>query len=249
MKIIKIVNSSCIDIEFQDSHHYVRQTTYNNFKTGGISNPYFPTVCNIGYHGVGKFATNNNCVEYVTWKDMLERCYSEKDKNDHMSYFGISEVCDEWHNFQNFGNWFEENYYEVDERLHLDKDILYPGNKLYSPYHCLLVPQKINMLFMNKPNKRGLPNGIDIAKSGNFEASYRGKHLGTYSTLEEAYESYSNAKEKRIKEMADEYKNIIPKRVYDALYAYKVDIRNDKNYKQKVKSIGILKGEIYDKMV
>ena len=65
MKIIKIVNSSCIDIEFQDSHHYVRQTTYNNFKTGGISNPYFPTVCNIGYHGVGKFATNNNCVEYV----------------------------------------------------------------------------------------------------------------------------------------------------------------------------------------
>ena len=39
------------------------------------------------------------------------------------------------------------------------------------------------------------------------------------------------AEEKRIKEMADEYKNIIPKKVYDALYAYKVDIRNDKNYK------------------
>ena len=162
---------------------------------------------------------------------MLERCYSEKDKSDHKSYFGISEVCDEWHNFQNFGNWFEENYYEVDERLHLDKDILYPGNKLYSPYHCLLVPQRINMLFMNKPNKRGLPNGIDIAKSGNYEASYCGKHLGTYHTLEEAYTSYSNAKEKRIKEMADEYKNIIPKKVYDALYAYKVDIKNDKNYK------------------
>ena len=38
-------------------------------------------------------------------------------------------------------------------------------------------------------------------------------------------------KENNIKEVADEYKNIIPKKLYDALYAYKVDINNDKNYK------------------
>ena len=37
-------------------------------------------------------------------------------------------------------------------------------------------------------------------------------------------------KEKAIKELAETYKNIIPKRVYDALYAYKFDIRNDRNY-------------------
>lgn len=33
------------------------------------------------------------------------------------------------------------NKYECDERLYIDKDILYPGNKVYSPDTCLLVPQ------------------------------------------------------------------------------------------------------------
>ena len=33
-----------------------------------------------------------------------------------------------------------------------------------------------------------------------------------------------------VQEVAEEYKDIIPKKLYDALYAYKVDIRNDKNY-------------------
>ena len=65
-----------------------------------------------------------------------------------------------WHNYQNFAQWFNENRYDVEGRLHIDKDILYPGNKIYCPDTCLLVPQRINMLFLNKPNKRGLPNGI-----------------------------------------------------------------------------------------
>ena len=150
MKIVRIKNADNIYIEFQDEHHYVRRTSYTNFKQGSVSNPYFPTVCSTGYLGVGRFATNNNCVEYVTWKDMLERCYSEKDKNDHLSYFGISEVCRDWWDYQNFGEWYETNKYDVNERLHLDKDILYAGNKIYSPYHCLLVPQRINMLFLQK---------------------------------------------------------------------------------------------------
>lgn len=230
MKIVRIKNADNIYIEFQDEHHYVRRTTYNNFKQGSISNPYFPTVCGMGYLGVGRFATNNNCVEYVAWKDMLERCYSEKDKNDHLSYFGISEVCRDWWDYQNFGEWYEANKYEVNERLHLDKDILFAGNKIYSSYHCLLVPQRINMLFLNKPNNRGLPNGIKLYKKG-YLAKYNGEELGVYPTLEDAYEVYANAKEKKIKEVADEYRGIIPERVYEALYDYKVRIENDKNYK------------------
>ena len=235
MKIIRYNSYYDITVQFQDKYKFERDTTYSNFKKGNVRNPYDKTVLDMGYLGVGKYLTQDetkeNSREYMCWKHMIERCYTEKHADIHRAYYGICTICDEWLNFQTFAEWYDKNKYECDGRLHLDKDIRYPGNKIYSQETCLLVPQKINMLFMNKPNKRGLPNGIDIAKSGNFEASYRGKHLGTYSTLEEAYESYSNAKEKRIKEMADEYKNIIPKRVYDALYAYKVDIRNDKNYK------------------
>lgn len=230
MKIVKINTSNNIDIEFQDEHHYIKQnTTYSNFKIGSISNPYFPTVCGVGYLGVGRFATNNNCVEYVTWKDMLERCYSEKDRLDHKSYFGISEVCNDWLDYQNFGEWYELNKYEVNERLHLDKDILIPGNTLYAPDRCLLIPQRINELFTCKVNGNGLPVGINKTDSGRYRVQYNEKGLGTFDTLEEAFEKYAQRKEEVIKEVADEYINIIPKKAYDAIYRFKVEMKNDKN--------------------
>ena len=235
MKIIAYRGNSDIDVEFLDTYHYVFQhAIYQNFKTGTIKNPYDKTVYGKGYIGEGKYVgwvNGNHTEEYEIWKGILKRCYSESQKDVFNSYFNISEVCDEWLNFQNFAEWYHTHKYECDGRLHIDKDIKYPGNKLYSPYHCLLTPQRINMLFSNKPNKRGLPNGISRTNSGKYSAKYAGKDIGTYDTLEEAYANYAKVKEKKIKEVADEYKGIIPNKVYEALYDYKVDIRNDKNYK------------------
>lgn len=110
-----------------------------------------------------------------------------------------------------------------------DKDILYPNSKIYSPKTYILVPQRINMLFLNKPNKRGLPNGI-IKCSNGYLAKYDHVDLGICETIEEAYLLYAKQKEKVIKQVADEYKGKIPKKIYDALYNYKADINNDKNY-------------------
>ena len=233
MKIIAQRSNGDIDVEFLDNYHYVfKHAKYQNFKNGSIKNPFDKTVFEKGYLGDGKFSgwvNGEHTEEYEIWKGIIKRCYCEKQRDVFNSYYNISEVCDEWLNFQNFAQWYNDHKYECDGRLHIDKDIKYPGNKLYSPYHCLLVPQRINMLFSNKPNKRGLPNGIVQYKSG-YLAKYNHQQLGIYPTVELAYEAYSNEKEKAIKELAETYKNIIPKRVYDALYAYKFDIRNDRNY-------------------
>ncbi len=234
MKIVRYKNYTDIDVEFLDEYHFIKEhTNYGNFSRGQVRNPYDRTVMDMAYLGVGKYITkdknNKNSREYMCWKHMIERCYVEKHSNKHKSYYGICSICDEWLNFQNFAQWYEENKYDVNERLHLDKDILVPGNKLYSPNTCLLVPQRINMLFMNMPNKNGLPNGIRECKNG-YSAKYNNKELGTYETVEEAFTIYALEKEKTIKRIADEYKDIIPIKVYDALYAYKVQITNDKNY-------------------
>jgi hypothetical protein len=166
----------------------------------------------------------------MSWKNMIDRCYYEKHKEKHPAYFEISTVCKDWHNYQTFADWYEEREYEVDERLHLDKDIKYPGNSVYSPQTCILVPQKINMLFMNKSNNRGLPNGI-VKKNKGYLAKYNNQELGVYPTVEEAFEVYAKKKKQAIIEVSNEYKSVLPPSVYDLILSHELDIRNDKNYK------------------
>lgn len=233
MKIIRYESNIDIDVMFLDNHNYVKtHCTYNNFNNGRIKNPFDKNVYDIGYIGIGNHAIKigkEKTQPYRVWHELIARCYADKKKDKYPSYYDISTVCEEWKCYQRFADWYEIEAYECEGRLHLDKDILYPGNKIYSPYTCLLVPQRINMLFSNKHNKRGLPNGIGRTNTG-YWAKYNQKELGVYETLEEAYNAYASEKEKAIKQVADEYKDIIPEKVYNALYAYKVDIRNDKNY-------------------
>lgn len=223
MIIVAARKRSDIDVQFLDERKYIKEhATYNNFKKGQIKNPYDKTVYGIGYIGVGKFHPDEgDRREYVTWRNMLRRCYY--DKENFPSYYNIVTVCDEWHNFQNFGDWYEENYYECEGRLHLDKDILLPGNKIYSPSTCLLVPQKINMIFMeHKRNKDGLPEGISLAQNRKYVSQYQGKYLGTYDNLDAAVDIHNKAKQDFIKEIAEEQKEIIPLKVYEALIKHKV---------------------------
>lgn len=235
MKIIAYRRSEDIDVEFQDSYKVVKNTTYVNFKRGQVKNPYDKIACGIGYVGEGKYLTKENGRStkiYSCWVHMLERCYYEKNKNLHQSYYGTCSVCDEWLNFQVFAKWYEDNFYEIRERLDLDKDILIPGNKIYSPNTCLLVPQRINELFTYKLKSNGLPVGISRTISGQYLAKYNGEQLGIYNTLEEAYEKYAIKKEEVIKQIAKQYQHMIPEKLYNALLNYKVDINNDRNYKK-----------------
>ena len=50
------------------------------------------------------------------------------------------------------------------------------------------------------------------------------KYLGTYETQEKAFEVYKYYKEKNLKEVADYYKDLIPKKLYDGMYSYEVEI-------------------------
>lgn len=235
MQIVEYVNDQNFDVKFLDNHGYIkRHTTYSNFKRGQIKNPYDKTICEIGYLGDGYYKTkirdNIHTQEYRIWVAMIRRCYDGKRANIYPAYYGKCIVCDDWHNYQIFAKWYSENFYIIDERLHIDKDILFPQSKTYSPETCLLVPQRINELFTYRKNNDGVPIGIAKTKTGKFRAEYNTQALGTFSTLIEAFEAYKTIKEKTIKAVAEEYKNIIPGKLYDALIKYEVLIENDINY-------------------
>lgn len=232
MEIINYFNARNIVIKFENN--FTVTTTYNSFKKGTIKNPYEKSVYNIGYLGEGKYKSkvnNKKTKQYKSWIAMFQRCYNIKCLEYRPTYIECT-ICEEWHSFQNYGKWFDNNYYEIEnEKIEIDKDILTKGNKIYSPETCVFVPQNINKLFTKHGRKRGLyPIGVYYRKNNN---KYRSqccnngeKYLGDYNTPEEAFLVYKNYKEKIIKNIADNYKNIIPEKLYYALYNYKIDIND-----------------------
>ncbi|MGB4660176.1 MAG: hypothetical protein WBI07_13425 [Mobilitalea sp.] len=163
---------------------------------------------------------------YKGWYDMHYRCYSEKLHERYPTYIGCS-VCDEWHDFNNFLEWYKENYYEIEgQKMDLDKDILVKGNKVYSPDTCIFVPHEINTIFVNGKKNRGeYPLGVSWDNSRNsFRAEARCKKLGRFKTAEQAFAAYKKEKEKQIKELAKKYKPYIPEKLYDAMVHWKIEI-------------------------
>jgi hypothetical protein len=190
-----------------------------------MKNLYNKTVYGVGYIGNGshKITVNAQRTDASNaWKNMIQRCY--KGLESHPSYNKVF-VCEQWHNFQNFAKWHEENYIEG---WQLDKDILVKGNKIYCPQTCAFVPPEINYLFVKCNKKRGeYPIGVSLVHN-RFQATLRknGKtfNLGRFNTPEEAFESYKGAKEKYIKDIANKWKNEVTEEVYQALVNYIVEI-------------------------
>ena len=194
---------------------------------------YERSVYGVGYYGEGKYVAKINGKHtpyYKTWNDMMIRAYSNKLHKKFKTYKDCK-VCEEWHNFQNFAKWYEENYYEIEgEKMHLDKDILVKGNKLYSPETCVFVPQRINSLFTKGDKRRNIyPIGVSLYKKTNKYVAHLNKNdkrktLGYFDNTIDAFNCYKQAKENYIKEVADQYKDKIPKKLYDAMYKYEVEI-------------------------
>jgi hypothetical protein len=115
--------------------------------------------------------------------------------------------------------------------MHVEKDILVKGNKVYSPDRCIIAPHCINNLFPSCKARRGsLPIGVRLhEQTGTYQAHCKNgnnkfKSLGYHSTPEEAFMAYKIYKEKLIKEIASEYKDSIPEKLYNALLNYQVEI-------------------------
>lgn len=223
----------CMDLDVEFENGFIsKNKNRDNFKKGQIKNSYHPSVYGVGYIGEGKYQPYINrirTIQYGSWNHIMERCYDEKYHKKSPTYKGC-EICSEWHNFQNFAEWFNENYYTVDEeRMHLDKDILQKGNRVYSPHTSIFVPQTINGLFIKQKNARGnYPIGVYCDKNERLIIQIHKNdttaHLGCSDSPKKAFETYKIEKEKYIKKVAEEYKSKIPQKLYDAMYRYKVEI-------------------------
>lgn len=225
-KIIKILPRKKAEIEFLDTKTII-EDTIRNIVSGNVKDHFKPMICGVGYLGIrrkiGKRITKNKA--YKVWHNMLYRCYDENSFVHHPTYKDCY-VCEEWKCFATFEDWYNKNYIDG---FCLDKDILFKGNKIYSPRTCCFVPNEINCLLTKRQNERGsLPIGVSYSKSKmrykvTFDKGLK-VFMGYYDSKEEAFKIYKKEKENWIKEVANKWKGKITKNTYDALMKYEVEI-------------------------
>lgn len=237
MVIIEYKSYDEITVEFQDEYKTKVYARWSQFEKGNIRNPNRNSFYNVGRLGQGEYHTTKDRAfnkSFITWDNMLRRCYDPYELNKQPTYIDCY-VCELWHCYQNFAKWYEKKYYQIDnEVMCLDKDILIRDNKIYSPETCIFVPQKINNLLTKRQNDRGkyligVKEGtkgryIALLNKGDRYEKPKRVHLGIFDTEIDAFLKYKEEKEKLIKHIADQYKNDIPKELYDALYLYEVKI-------------------------
>lgn len=224
-EVIKISNNARSYIRFINTGS-IRIAWNNKIKTLKVRDYMYPDVLGVGYLGFDFDEKIVNTKSYRKWYKMLERCYNYNYLIKEPSYIGCF-VCEEWKSYYNFKKWFDENYIDGCE---LDKDILFKGNKIYSPNTCCFVPKNINNLLTKSNSSRGrFPIGVSFDNSTDrFKAIIckNGKNvtLGRYNTPEEAFLVYKQAKEAWIKEVANKWKDKLADNAYEALMNYQVEI-------------------------
>lgn len=138
-------------------------------------------------------------------------------------------VCEEWQNYSNFKVWYEQNK-NNGMSWDLDKDILFKGNKVYSSETCCFVPHAINTLFLSKKAGRGdCPIGVYYDKErekyrANMSFMGRNIKLGSFDTIESAFARYKEYKEDFIQDIAEQYKDKISDKVYEAMVKWEIEI-------------------------
>jgi len=181
-------------IKGEGLQEYITETPYDAVVKGQVKYPYHPSVCGIGYLGVGKHKPSikrKNTKTYEKWNGMIHRCYNPKELIKHPTYKGVT-VCSKWHNFQNFAEWYKDNYVDGYE---LDKDLLSLPNvhKRYCESTCIFIPHALNtfLTFIDSIGYHKLLSGRYQAVIGVNRVNM---YLGVYDTPEEASKVYKEAR-------------------------------------------------------
>lgn len=168
-----------------------------------------------------------NKKEYKLWNAMLYRCYSPQALSRDKTYLDC-EVSENFKKYSYFYEWCQEQTGFNQKGFDLDKDLIVKGNKLYSEDICVFVPHEVNSILNDCRTARGrLPMGITL-NQGIYIARISKKNerfvVGRFKDCKEAFLCYKTAKEDYLKEIAEEYKDVLDSRVYNYLLNHKIEI-------------------------
>lgn len=210
-------------VRFTETGYIKYNVATRDVRVGNINDPYARNCCSVGYLGEGEYVATiggKSTPAYRAWTGMLYR----GTRTTRPSYSECS-VCKEWENFQVFAEWFYSHCIGIPEP-EVDKDLLFCGNKHYSPETCVIIPPEINNFLVGRPNKESsLPVGVaKHHKKFRAQGNFFGEHyqgMSTHSVLN-AFNEYKELKEKYAKHLAEQWQGILDDRAITALNNYKV---------------------------
>ena len=215
MTIKESLENNRVVVEFENG--FTTTSTLYNALAGEVKNLMYPNVCGIGFIGDGLYNVTNSPKGYSAWASMLKRA----------SDSGTTRISEDWFNFQNFNLWYINEITKrnkFDKKFVVEKDIMSSEDlKIYSAETSLIVPSEINNLFKStKENKKlPLPVGVTLLGKGQFKVkiAYKGhlKNLGTFANPIAAEKVYWKAKAEIWKESANEFRDYLCDRGYEAI--------------------------------
>lgn len=187
-------------------------------------------IYGVGFSGKGKYRPSQNnkpTRAYSVWNQMFRRVYKPQNDYQIRCYKDVS-IDPNWEDFQVFAAWYYQQiecHGEVEFQWHMDKDLLIPGNRIYGPNTCVVIPSAVNILFADCFHARGnLPLGVTRNGPG-YQAQCGKKnkgsrYLGTYKTIAEAQNAYWCAKFQAIHSAALQYWKYLPEPIAMRLCAF-----------------------------
>lgn len=227
-KVIDGKQAQDLTIQFVETGNIRYNVDLANLRCGKVKDilkkSTVPTVFGVGYAPLKKKADKHI---YKVWCNMLARCYDKQRINGRDKSYAQCVVCEGWLHYDNFESWYMNNKLNGCESF-IDKDLLSPNCKIYSPSTCVMLPREINnALQRTEKNKkdisRDLPRGVQRNSKGQIFAMAHHKYLGIYNNVETAFKAYKVAKEAHLRYLAYKYKAIISNIAYNALLNYEVE--------------------------
>lgn len=229
--IIEYNNKKDVTVRFINTG-YITKTQLGSIRRGEVLDPYAPRVYGVGITGTKYPCSVNGCVskEYSVWCDMLKRCYDPKEHARYPGYIDCT-VSDNFRYYEYFYEWCNNQIGFNNPDWHLDKDLLFKGNKVYSENTCVFLPAEINVALTNSRSVRGLyPAGVTFTDNRYVSRFGFGKKerttLGRFTSPIEAFNAYKQAKENYLVHLAYLWECYIDPRAFEALLYYSIDIND-----------------------
>lgn len=164
----------------------------------GINDADYMVAVNTAADADGRKKRAWTCPFYSAWRSMLARCYERPEKAYRPTY-GACSVDSHWLEFSAFKSWMERQPWEGNQ---LDKDLLVPGNKVYSSATCLFLSADMNKFLLECGALRGkYPIGVCWHKRvRKFAAkccnpfTRKQEHLGYFRCPKEAHVVWATKK-------------------------------------------------------